>query len=126
MTEPQQRPLDLGIIRRLLGYTRPYARLRNTLSADRRAARDPAAVRDLGDGARASAGRSRTATPPGRLLGVAGFLALAAFTELCFVYRSRLALRLGEAVVHDLRDEIYAHLLRMPMSLLRAHARRAA
>ena len=28
-----QRPLDLGIIRRLYGYTRRYARLRNTLSA---------------------------------------------------------------------------------------------
>jgi ATP-binding cassette subfamily B protein len=37
-------------------------------------------------------------------------------TELCFVFRSRFALRLGEAVVHDLRNEIYAHLLRMPLS----------
>ena len=39
----------------------------------------------------------------------------AAFTELCFVFRYRFALRLGEAVVHDLRDAVYAHLLRMPL-----------
>jgi ATP-binding cassette subfamily B protein len=55
----------------------------------------------------------------GTLLGVAGFLALAAFTEFCFIYRSRLALRLGEAVVHDLRNEIYAHLLALPMSFFK-------
>jgi ATP-binding cassette subfamily B protein len=52
----------------------------------------------------------------GTLAGVAGFFALAALTELCFVFRMRYALMLGEAVVHDLRDEIYAHLLRLPMS----------
>ena len=52
----------------------------------------------------------------GTALGVLGFLALSALTELCFVYRMRFALRLGELVVHDLRNEIYAHLLRMPMS----------
>src|SRR4029079_2137098 len=52
----------------------------------------------------------------GTVLGVAGFLTLAGVTELCFVFRSRVALRLGEAVVHDLRNEIYAHLLRMPLA----------
>ena len=51
----------------------------------------------------------------GTLAGVAGYLAFAAFTELCFVFRYRFALRLGEAVVHDLRDAVYAHLLRMPL-----------
>jgi ATP-binding cassette subfamily B protein len=52
----------------------------------------------------------------GTVLGALGFLALAAVTELCFVYRARFALRLGEAVVHDLRNDIFAHLLRMPVS----------
>jgi ATP-binding cassette subfamily B protein len=52
----------------------------------------------------------------GTVTGIIGFLALAAFTEICFVYRARFALRLGEAVVHDLRDAVYAHLMRMPMS----------
>ena len=33
MTEEARRPLDLGIIRRLFGFTRPYARLRNRLFA---------------------------------------------------------------------------------------------
>ena len=35
------------------------------------------------------------------------------------MYRSRYALELGEAVVHDLRHEIYAHLLRMPIDFFR-------
>ena len=75
---------------------------------------DPAPDRDLGDGARAC----RAHRAPRRRrhrVGIAGFLALAAFTELCFVFRYRFALRLGEAVVHDLRDDVYAHLLRMPL-----------
>jgi ATP-binding cassette subfamily B protein len=110
-----QRPLDLGIIRRLYGYTRRYARIRNTLSflvvlraiqlpfqtwAMARVLSGPIAHRDAG----------------GTIAGVVGFLAVSAFVEFCFVYRYRLALRLGEAVVHDLRDDVYAHLMRMPMS----------
>jgi len=102
-------------IRRLYGYTRPYLRLRNTLFvlvvmraiqlplvtwAMARVLSGPIAARDVG----------------GTAYGVAGFLALAAFTELCFVFRGRLALRLGEAVVHDLRNDIFAKLLTMPMS----------
>jgi ATP-binding cassette subfamily B protein len=53
------------------------------------------------------------------LLGVAGYLALTAFTSYCFVYRQRLALLLGEAVVHDLRRQLYDHLLRLPMSFFK-------
>ena len=51
VSEPQQRPLSLAIIRRLLGYTRPYARLRNTAGPAGRGALDPAAAGGLGDGA---------------------------------------------------------------------------
>ena len=50
---------------------------------------------------------------------VAGFIAFVGFTEYCFVYRSRFALRLGEAVVHDMRNELYAHLLRMPLAFFK-------
>jgi ATP-binding cassette subfamily B protein len=113
-----QRPLDLSIVRRLYGYTRPHARLRNTLLvlvvvraiqlplvtwATARVISGPVAHQDL----------------PGLAWGVAGLLGLVSVTELCFVYRSRLALELGEAVVHDLRDEIFGHLLRMPMAFFR-------
>jgi len=113
--EPEQRPLDMGIIRRLFACMRPHASLRNALFllvvvrafqlpivtwATARVVSGPIAHRDVS----------------GTVLGVSGFLALAALTELCFVYRMRFALRLGELVVHDLRNQIYAHLLRMPMS----------
>jgi ATP-binding cassette subfamily B protein len=47
--------------------------------------------------------------------GALALLVFAAFTEFCFVYRSRYALELGEAVVHDLRNDIFASLLRMPI-----------
>ena len=111
----QQRPLDLGIIRRLFGYTRPYARLRNTLIVlvIVRAIQLPLVTWAM---ARVISGPIAHRDVSGAVAGTIGFLALAAFTEICFVYRSRLALRLGEAVVHDLRNEIYAHLLRLPMS----------
>jgi ATP-binding cassette subfamily B protein len=110
-----QRPLDLGIIRRLYGYTRRYARIRNTLSAIvvLRAIQLPFVTWTL---ARVLSGPIAHRDAAGTLAGVAAFLVAAAFTELCFVYRYRFALRLGEAVVHDLRDDVYAHLLRMPMS----------
>jgi ATP-binding cassette subfamily B protein len=113
--ERDQRPLDLGIIRRLFGYMRPHARLRNLLFglvfvraiqlpmvtwATARVISGPIARRDVG----------------GTALGVLGFLLLSAFTEGCFVFRMRFALRLGELVVYDLRNAIYAQLMRMPMS----------
>src|SRR5678816_2419015 len=110
-----QRPLDWGIIRRLYGTTRPYARLRNVLSGlvVLRAIQLPLVTWAMGGVLSGPIARRDAA---GTALGVLGFLALAAFTEFCFIYRYRFALRLGEAVVHDLRDRIYTHLLRMPMS----------
>ncbi|MEX2141121.1 MAG: ABC transporter ATP-binding protein [Pirellulales bacterium] len=52
----------------------------------------------------------------GTLLGVAGFVALALSTQLVMHFRQRLALELGESVVFDLRNDIFAHLQRMPMT----------
>jgi ATP-binding cassette subfamily B protein len=110
-----QRPLDFAIIRRLFGYTRPYGRLRNALFflVILRAIQLPVLTWMT---ARVISGPITQADPRGIVLGVAGYLAFAGFTEFCFVYRMRCALRLGEAVVQDLRHEIYAHLLKMPMS----------
>ena len=109
-----QRPLDWGIVRRLYVITRRYARLRNALSAIvvLRAIQLPIVTWAM---ARVLAGPIAHRDPSGTAIGIAGFLAGAAFTELCFVFRYRFALRLGEAVVHDLRDAVYAHLLRMPL-----------
>jgi ATP-binding cassette subfamily B protein len=50
------------------------------------------------------------------LAGALGVLAIAASTQVVFHFRQRLALELGEAVIHDLRQQIFEHLLKMPMS----------
>jgi ATP-binding cassette subfamily B protein len=47
---------------------------------------------------------------------VLAWVAFAGFTELCFVFRMRFALLLGEVVVSDLRNAILAHLMRLPMA----------
>lgn len=113
-----QRPLDLGIILRLFRYTAPHSRLRNRLlfMVVLRAIQLP-----LVTWATASviSGPIARHDLRGTLLGVLGLLSLAAFTEFCFVFRSRFALELGEAVVHDLRHEIYRHLLKMPIEFFR-------
>jgi ATP-binding cassette subfamily B protein len=106
---------DFAIVRRLYGYTRPYAALRNKLIAlvVARAIQLPLVTWAM---ARVLSGPVARRDVRGTILGAVAFIALAAVTELCFVYRSRFALRLGEAVVHDLRNDIFAHLLRMPVS----------
>jgi ATP-binding cassette, subfamily B, bacterial len=113
-----QRPLDLAIVRRLYGYTRPHAALRNTLLAlvVLRAIQLPIVAWAT---ARVISGPIAHHDVRGLAWGVLGLLALVVVTEFCFVYRSRLALELGEAVVHDLRNEIFGHLLRMPMAFFR-------
>ena len=110
-----QRPLDLRIIRRLFGFTRAHARLRNALFGlvVLRAVQMPVVVWMT---AWVISGPISRQDIRGTVVGVLGFLAFAGFTEFCFVYRMRLALRLGESVVYDLRNAIYRHLLKMPMS----------
>src|SRR5690606_25192642 len=99
--EPQ--PLGFAIIRRLFSYTNRHAALRNVLFAlvVVRALQLPALAWGI---ARVISGPIASADLVGTVLGVAGFLAFAAVTELCFVYRMRCALLLGERVVQDLRD----------------------
>jgi ATP-binding cassette, subfamily B, bacterial len=113
-----QRPLDFGIIARLYRYTAPHARLRNRLLSLvlLRAVQLPVVTWAT---ASVISGPIARHDVKGTVLGVLGWLSLVAVTEFCFVYRSRFALELGEAVVHDLRHEIYAHLLRMPIDFFR-------
>ena len=114
LSDREQRPLDLGIVRRLYDYTRPYARLRNVLAllVLLRSLQLPLGVWAV---AQIISGPISRHDRSAAQLGILGYLALAATTELTFVYRVRLALRLGEAVVHDLRARVYAHLLRLPL-----------
>ncbi|HWZ91001.1 MAG TPA: ABC transporter ATP-binding protein [Polyangiaceae bacterium] len=113
--DAEQRPLDFAVIRRVFSYTKPYVGLRNTLAllVVLRAIQTPLVTWAI---AAVISGPIARQDAHGTWLGVLGFLLLAGVTEFCFIYRSRLALRLGEAVVHDLRNEIYAHLLSLPMS----------
>jgi ATP-binding cassette subfamily B protein len=52
----------------------------------------------------------------GTLWAAAAFAVLAGFTQFAFHFRSRLALRLGEWVIRDIRQAIFDHLQKMTMS----------
>jgi ATP-binding cassette, subfamily B, bacterial len=114
--EPDKRPLDLRLITRLIGFMRPYAVKRNWLFVMvlLRSIQLPAVAWSIGaviDGPIAS-----HAPFANILWGALGVLAITGSTQVVFHFRQRLALELGEAVIHDLRQQIYEHLLRMPMS----------
>ena len=114
--EPDKRPLDLRLITRLIGYMRPYAPKRNVLlvMVVLRSIQLPLVAWSIGaiiDGPIAQHAPLRSI-----LWAAFGLLLLAGSTQIVFHFRQRLALEMGEAVVHDLRREIFAHLQRMPMS----------
>jgi ATP-binding cassette, subfamily B, bacterial len=121
--DADKRPLDAGLIRRLMTFTRPHARKRNLLFGlvVLRALQLPALGWVVGA---VLSGPIAHQDPGGTLLGAAGFLALALSTELNFHFRMRLALELGEAMVQELRNRVYEHLLRMPISYFQARTGR--
>lgn len=109
------KPLEWGIVRRLFGYTKPFAKKRNWLIVLTlaRASQLPALawVSALIIAGPIAGGRTSS------LIGwVGGYAALALFTDVVFHFRQRLALELGEAVVGRMRAEIFDHVSRMPMS----------
>jgi ATP-binding cassette subfamily B protein len=109
------RPLEWGLIRRLLGFTQPFAFKRNVLIALTvvRATQLPA----LAWLASLVIAGPITRHESSALLGwVAAYGVLAVLTDLIFHFRQRLALELGETVVCRLRADIFAHVQRMPMS----------
>jgi ATP-binding cassette subfamily B protein len=109
------RPLDMKLLRRLLGYLRYYPRLRNGLTALvlLRAIQLPLIGWTVGA---IINGPVSNGDIKGTMLGALGFGLLALFTQISFCYRLRLALRIGENVIHDLRLQIFQHLLSMPIS----------
>ena len=124
--EPTERPLNLGIIRRLLRYTRPYAAKRNwlILIVIIRSFQLPALawvlsaiisgpITDIYGYAKDNPDQPIDFGP--LLWSTAGFAVLAVSTYVMMHFRMKLALELGEAVVHDLRNAIFDHLQCMSM-----------
>ncbi len=112
--EPDKAPLNFAIIRRLMTFTRPFARMRNTLFVlvILRSIQVPVLAYLL---SAVIKGPITSQDYSGTLWGAAGFGAWAVFTYLTLAMRQRLALQLGESVVHDLRNAIFEHLQRMSM-----------
>lgn len=112
--EPTQRPLDVRLIGRLWSYTRPYRRHRNWLIVlvILRSVQLPGLTWVL---TAVIAGPIAQRDVAGVWWGAAGFLALALSTQVVMHFRQRLALELGEAVVHDLRNALFAHLQTLTM-----------
>jgi ABC-type multidrug transport system fused ATPase/permease subunit len=113
--DEQFRPLEWGLIRRLLGYTRPVRGkfLALCVLTVIRSAQLPALAWVI----------SLVITGPiaghdlrGLALGLAGYALLAVVTDGMFHFRQRYALELGESVVNGLRSELYARVLRQPMA----------
>ena len=110
-----QRPLEWSLIRRLVGYTRPYAAKRNWLIALTciRSLQFSALTWLFSDSiARLSVGADTT----GLWRAVVGYGLLALLTEGLFHFRMRYAQELGEQVVHRLRADLFANVQRQPMA----------
>ena len=113
--EAEVKPLDWGIVRRLFGYTRPFARKRNWLIVltALRASQLPALAWVT---ALVIAGPIARGHSSPLVWWLAGYAALAVSTDVLFHFRQRFAMEIGEAVVGQMRVDIFAHVSRMPMS----------
>jgi ATP-binding cassette subfamily B protein len=111
----EQRTLDWQTIRRLIAYTQPFRKDRNGLMllVLVRAVQLPALSWAV---AKLVSGPIAHRDDAGTLRGLAALVLLVVTTELIFIYRMRLALKLGESVVFELRAAIFKHVLAMPMS----------
>jgi len=107
--------LNWAVIKRVLAYTRPYAAKRNFLFA-------LTAIRSLQKPGLAWLIAAIINGPVRRgdyrlaVLETAGFLALLLFTAVVFHLRQRHQLELGESVIHDLRNDLFRNLQRMPLA----------
>lgn len=113
--EPDRAPLQGKLIKRILTYTKPYAVKRNWLFllTFLRGLQLPLLAYLI------------AATINGPISGkdldkiywyAAGYFAMALFMTTTLHFRQRLALELGEAVVHDMRSDLFQKLMTMPMS----------
>jgi len=113
--EADKAPLQMALIRRIFSYTKPYAAKRNCLFVLTiiRGLQLPALAWLIG---RTITGPIAHQDLPGIFWYAAGYFALALVTVANFHFRQRFALELGEAVVHDMRSDLFRKLMTMPMS----------
>ncbi len=113
--EPQFKPLEWSLIRRLFGYTRPVQAKLNVLIALTlvRSIQLPALAWMIGLIISGPIARHDTAALPWY---IAGFGVLALLTDGLFHFRQRYAQEIGEVVVSALRNDIFVHVQRMPMA----------
>ena len=113
--EADKAPLQWRLVRRIFSYTRPYAAKRDWLFVltFARGLQLPALAWLIG---RTINGPISHCNLADIYLYAAGYFALALFTAVNFHFRQRFALELGETVVHDMRSELFAKLMTMPMA----------
>lgn len=113
--EEDRHPLEMRLISRLFAYTQPYRAKRNwlLLLVFIRSLQLPGLTWLT---AAVITGPVQRGDMPGVMWGTLAFTALVISTQVVMHFRQRLALELGEAVVHDLRRDLFAHIVRLPMS----------
>jgi ATP-binding cassette subfamily B protein len=113
--EAEMRPLEFGLIKRVFSYMKPHYVMRNwlLLAVLVRSLQLPALAALLGY---VINGPLVNRDARGTMIGAVGFLLLALFTQFTLHFRSKLSLQLGEAAVHDLRRDVFAHLQTMTVS----------
>ena len=113
--EAGQAPLQWSLVRRVFSYTRPYRARRNWLFVLTllRGAQLPAMAWMIAQTINGPiAGRDWR----GIQFYAAAYLALTVIMVVTLHYRQKFALELGEAVVHDMRRDLFAKLTTLPMS----------
>ncbi|MFZ2654716.1 MAG: ABC transporter ATP-binding protein, partial [Victivallales bacterium] len=109
-----KKPLDYGMFVRIFSYTKPYASKRNILLGFviLRSIQLPILLWGIGAIINGPIYRHDVR---GMFWAVGAFLAFTLFTQITFHYRQKLALELGELVIHDVRRDIFKHMMNMPM-----------
>ena len=113
--EADQAPLKWDLIRRILLYTNPHSIKRNRLMVlvVVRGFLIPAIAWMIGATIDGPIAHNDL---PGIYRYAIGFFCLVFFTSSLFHFRQRYALELGENVAHDMRTQLFAKLMSMPMS----------
>lgn len=119
LEERKQAPLSFRLIKRLLGYTRPYKTRTAWLlvCVFARGIQLPVLAWAVGAVINGPVARGDT---EGVLHAALMFAAFALFTEIVFHFRVKLAQGLGESVIHDLRRDLFRHWLSLTMSYFHA------